>query len=713
MFFVGGDDDKNNNAAAGTDMQGGVTKAKWDALVAAADVATALSTIMEPNGDAIITELNVTTEDAGFGFVRFIGFPGIFAGAEIGMIAYITETVGTPISGNDGLYTITGIDVSDRSFILIEAIYNAGDPGKCTVAVGGAWDSVAVIADGISSADHTQEIHTNKDFTYSGPWDWSIWGYGDADKNTWLRVLGFSRLPGDIVDQDGAFHQTPNDAKVNGIDTTKWVNIDLDATANDFILPESSENIQLSGFRSFNQGAGNWIMASATSIAWKNVEIYHCAFDLSYNGLDFTDGTRLLVEDNYFYASGALDSKFAINSGSGYAKNNIFDFAGKKVIGFQVPGDFCLSGNLMAVGWISVNPLGTVFVIYENNTFSGPDQNLSVLRTNGGFIISYDNILMPANLNQTAFQMTASGGSVISKNDCVFGEDGNPLTNVMENLIAGGEATSNVNTLEEDPLLDINNIPANLNLRGDDGQYIGAMQTLPEQTTAPVITSLTDGGDGSSLVAAVTGTGTIQLYYKTKNASSWTIGETRSGDGNITQTGLTTGWYECYATAADADVTVSGASNIKTVHIASTTAESIEAAIVAILEGDIGVTSLVDKRIYPLTVPQGVSMPAITYQQLNDNGIQTHGGQETGANSFLNTRMQIDCWSDVYTEASALKKAVRLALVAFIGTVAGIKISNIILENSTDLDRQVPGTDKLKRYSKSLDFIIVFNEPSS
>lgn len=227
-------------------------------------------------------------------------------------------------------------------------------------------------------------------------------------------------------------------------------------------------------------------------------------------------------------------------------------------------------------------------------------------------------------------------------------------------------------------------------------------------TDAPVVTGVTDDGDGAGFTAAVTGTGTIQLYYKLRSASSWTTGSTRSGDGDIAQAVAATGWYDCYATATDGGIE-SGASNIETVYVATTTAESIEAAVVTILTGDIDVTTLVSSRIYPMAVPQGAAMPAITYQQITDTKLHHHGDPDT----LVVTRLQVDCWGETYAAASGLKKAVRLALDGYTGTVAGRKIGNVIMENSTDIERQIPGTDKLKRYGKSLDFIIVFNEASS
>ena len=244
---------------------------------------------------------------------------------------------------------------------------------------------------------------------------------------------------------------------------------------------------------------------------------------------------------------------------------------------------------------------------------------------------------------------------------------------------------------------------------GGSGDHIGALgMPLLTLTDAPVVTGVTDDGDGAGFTAAVTGTGTIQLYYKLRSASSWTTGSTRSGDGDIAQAVAATGWYDCYATATDGGIE-SGASNIETVYVATTTAESIEAAVVTILTGDIDVTTLVSSRIYPMAVPQGAAMPAITYQQITDTKLHHHGDPDT----LVVTRLQVDCWGETYAAASGLKKAVRLALDGYTGTVAGRKIGNVIMENSTDIERQIPGTDKLKRYGKSLDFIIVFNEASS
>lgn len=94
---------------------------------------------------------------------------------------------------------------------------------------------------------------------------------------------------------------------------------------------------------------------------------------------------------------------------------------------------------------------------------------------------------------------------------------------------------------------------------------------------APVITGIVDGGNGSSVVVSIVGTDTIRLFYRVLYASSWITGLTRSGSGDITQTGLSSGvWYEFYCVADDSNL-VSAPSNIVTQRVSGTA--SVDAAI--------------------------------------------------------------------------------------------------------------------------------------
>lgn len=85
---------------------------------------------------------------------------------------------------------------------------------------------------------------------------------------------------------------------------------------------------------------------------------------------------------------------------------------------------------------------------------------------------------------------------------------------------------------------------------------------------------------------------------------------------------------------------------------------NVEQQVRAVLVANAGVAALVVARIYPLLMPQGVILPAISYQRvatapLDDlEGTQNHEW----------VRVQIDCWDNDYAGVKALAAAVRTAL---------------------------------------------------
>jgi len=232
---------------------------------------------------------------------------------------------------------------------------------------------------------------------------------------------------------------------------------------------------------------------------------------------------------------------------------------------------------------------------------------------------------------------------------------------------------------------------------------------LPDRPSTPSITSVTDDGNEDSVTVAVTGSGTIQLYYRLVGATSWTTGQSRSGSGDITQTGLTAGsWYEFYATDT-VDGFMSDPSGITTAMVIDSSLTTIETAIYSKLTADATVDSLVSTRIFPNIVPQGESMPAVTYQMISavpQETTDTAQGWRVG-------RFQITCWAETYSGAKELSEAVRKDLHRYSGTVNGVVIDSIMLENELDAPQLAAETDVLKRHGKILEFEIWFEEATS
>jgi hypothetical protein len=229
---------------------------------------------------------------------------------------------------------------------------------------------------------------------------------------------------------------------------------------------------------------------------------------------------------------------------------------------------------------------------------------------------------------------------------------------------------------------------------------------VSDPSVAPTLVSVVDNGDQDAVTATITGSGTIQLYYRIRGTSVWTTGLTRTDSGTIVQTGLTeNNWYEFYATA-DQNGIESAPSGIVSTFIAGTAVPGIERAIFSILTDDVTVSGLVGTRVFPVYVPQNANMPCITQQQLSgprDNTLD-------GPSGLVDARFQINCWGSTYIEADDVFEAVRKALSGFLGTVLGVEIQSSDVEDEGDLTAIKAGVDKLRRIGKRLDIRIMFIE---
>jgi hypothetical protein len=82
------------------------------------------------------------------------------------------------------------------------------------------------------------------------------------------------------------------------------------------------------------------------------------------------------------------------------------------------------------------------------------------------------------------------------------------------------------------------------------------------------------------------------------------------------------------------------------------------------LTGTAGVAALVGTRVYPMRLPPGAAMPAITYSRVSGAREQALAGA-----SFLpHPVFEISCWATTYAGADALAAAVRTAIDGWIPT---------------------------------------------
>jgi len=135
-------------------------------------------------------------------------------------------------------------------------------------------------------------------------------------------------------------------------------------------------------------------------------------------------------------------------------------------------------------------------------------------------------------------------------------------------------------------------------------------------------------------------------------------------------------------------------------------ATEIEHAIWDVLALDSTVSGLVSRRIYPEIIPQNTSLPAIAYSQIA--GPRQH--DLTATSTMVPSRWQLTVVAETYAELRGLSDAIRGALDNLTNVAGSVVIQCAHFIDENDLTNIVPGTDKLRRYSKAIDFYINYNE---
>lgn len=140
------------------------------------------------------------------------------------------------------------------------------------------------------------------------------------------------------------------------------------------------------------------------------------------------------------------------------------------------------------------------------------------------------------------------------------------------------------------------------------------------------------------------------------------------------------------------------------------TTMNLESALFDYLTSDPGVESLVDDRVYPMRVPEGAILPAISYGRTSATRTYTYDSFED-TNAFVRVRMQFNCWSSKAEEAMQVGEAVLLALSGYDGELSGQLVASAF--NVLEQDMYEGET---KMYRRMLDFMILYEDeltPSS
>lgn len=86
-------------------------------------------------------------------------------------------------------------------------------------------------------------------------------------------------------------------------------------------------------------------------------------------------------------------------------------------------------------------------------------------------------------------------------------------------------------------------------------------------------------------------------------------------------------------------------------------------------------------KCYPMRLPQGITLPATMYRRISGQRIRS----VEGPSGLSRPRIEINAYSQSYTEAKELAAEIRQLLDGFRGMMgAGSMVENIIIDNDQD-----------------------------
>ncbi len=124
---------------------------------------------------------------------------------------------------------------------------------------------------------------------------------------------------------------------------------------------------------------------------------------------------------------------------------------------------------------------------------------------------------------------------------------------------------------------------------------------------------------------------------------------------------------------------------------------TIEEAVVARMAGYAGLTALIgagaNMRLFPLTIPQTATLPAVAYQKISSPKEQA----QDGSSHLARSRLQFTCEADLYSEVKAVATQVKNCWDSFAGTITisssdSLYVGGCEIANDSDTAREREAT---------------------
>lgn len=118
--------------------------------------------------------------------------------------------------------------------------------------------------------------------------------------------------------------------------------------------------------------------------------------------------------------------------------------------------------------------------------------------------------------------------------------------------------------------------------------------------------------------------------------------------------------------------------------------------------------SLVDDRVYPVVLPQAVTLPAITYQIATNISYYS----QTGASRLASPRMQVDLYARTHLGVVQLRDTVMAAISGLKGEFGSppVRLQGVFRTMELDAYEEQLEASGPRMWRKTLDFNVWFEE---
>lgn len=135
--------------------------------------------------------------------------------------------------------------------------------------------------------------------------------------------------------------------------------------------------------------------------------------------------------------------------------------------------------------------------------------------------------------------------------------------------------------------------------------------------------------------------------------------------------------------------------------------DNIAEAVHQLLQDNSAVTALASSRGYSDALPQGTPLPAYTYEEIScdsEHDLEAAAG-------IAHTRLQISCYAAKPSQATALREAIRAALLPYRGpTSTDQHITDVTVAGRYSRYEPPLDASRAGRYLRCIDFLVSHTE---